>query len=284
MKSVSRMFFLILVLTVVFSSAAAADDLIPLSNNKILSILKDKGYHDMLFFQPSVSERDDINSSSDAYLSELHTYPVIGIQDDAITLFILKKQENEWNLQTVGNSALNRENLSLFQFSMNEDYTSGFHYVDFQYVFENDEETELTLTLMLSDTGTSFFSGMRTGDTTFQLNYDRGITLIFDFAFYGRYSFEVMPKQDLSFEAEKFDFSLLPLSAFDFLEPADFAEGRNRINLFYFPDDTWLPVFSVESGEEIQIFPNDSFRKWVLAYYNHGFFFVHAEELQPAAH
>lgn len=283
MRILKRVLFLAVILTVVLSSIAVADELVPLSNRKMLATLTEQGYHDMVFFQPSINGDDSINSSSESYLSSFNKYPVIGVQNDEIILFIMERQGNDWHLQTINNRAINRDNLSLSQFWMEESYDSlEFRNIYFQYTLENEVGTELTLTLMLCDGGMPYFSRMQTGNADFQLNYERGITLIFDFAFYGRYTFEVIPRDYLPFGADEFDFSRLPLSPYDLLEPAKLASGRNSINLFYFPDDSLSPVLSVESDKTIQVFPNYSSAKWNLAYYRNGFFFVHVEDLQPA--
>jgi len=301
MKMIARLVALIIVIMILPSSVSLADStqrgmaldtdyqMDKLTVKKIQSVFKNTEYKSMKFFQPHFSE-NDFKTFSDS----LNVYPVVGVQGEKITLFIMENQGGKWGIRMASTTALNKDHLSLFDFTIEEDETSDSRNVYFSFTDDRREDDALTtLTLELRNEGISYFSSLDApfaGEYTYvNLYFDDDypeVSVMLDFPGYtdARYSFDVYPLRTISVDAEQFDFSNCPISAYDLLEPAIVTSAKNKVDLYYFPDDTMLPVFSIGADEEIQAFPGKSNADWILIYYRNGFFYAHDEDIEFALH
>ena len=135
------------------------------------------------------------------------------------------------------------------------------------------------MNLQLSDIYPSCFASIHRKNMDLILNYDRGITLQFDFPFLSRCSYEVYPKQYISFKVDEFSFAECPIAIQDFLVPASISSQREGAGLFTFPDDSMEPVLQLSKDENIDVFYQPRMTDWVLVYYKDNLLFAHGDDI-----
>lgn len=280
-KRIAGLILLSMTMLLLPLSANALEQLqsfVPLSNKSIIAVLQNSGYENWYFYQPS-SRETDTDTSSSSYLDPLSTYPIIAFNGNNTCLIVLKKIDNQWMVSSATSQAITRDRFILTGFSIDEHYSEieRIQYVFFDFEDENGEL--LTLNLQLSDIYPSCFASIHRKNMDLILNYDRGITLQFDFPFLSRCSYEVYPKQYISFKVDEFSFAECPIAIQDFLVPASISSQREGAGLFTFPDDSMEPVLQLSKDENIDVFYQPRMTDWVLVYYKDNLLFAHGDDI-----
>lgn len=273
---------LALVLLCLMTLPATADEqtinLVPLSNQELISVLKNSGFDGWAFYQPSARETT-ANTSSGQYLDPQNTYPVIAIRDGNTSLIVLKKANMQWMVSVTNSRALTRKGFVLSGFSMDENH-SGIDNIQYVYFdFEDQAGDSLALSLQLSDIYPSYFSHMRYHGLGFGFNYDRGITLQTDYPFLCRYSYEINPKQANVFNVDGFSFNECPVTVQELFVPATISPKNEVANLFLFPDDAKEPIIQLARNEKIHVASQQPGSDWALVCYSNNLLFIHATDI-----
>ena len=112
-QRLSLVLFILLCITSHVTNASAENiNFIPLSNSKILSIVKKNSGDDWQYFQPSPRETD-VNCSSEAFLKRINIYPILALKDDQNKLILLKKDKGAWKYLAENPLALKRDDFEL---------------------------------------------------------------------------------------------------------------------------------------------------------------------------
>lgn len=273
---------LALVLLSVLTLPAMADEqalkLLPLSNQELVSVLKNSGFDGWAFYQPSARE-STANTSSGQYLDPQNTYPVIAVRDGNTSLIVLKKVNMQWMVSVTNSRALTRKGFVLSGFSLDENHSEpdNIQYVYFD--FEDQAGDSLSLSLQLSDIYPSYFSHIRYRSLGFGLNYDRGITLQTDYPFLCRYSYEINPKQAIVFNVDGFSFNECPVTVQELFVPATISPKNEVANLFLFPDDAKEPIIQLARNEKIHVASQQPGSDWALVCYSNNLLFIHATDI-----
>ena len=271
-------FLLFFSFPLIASAAESSQKLLPLQNEQLLAVLQRSDYKDWNFYQPSARETDTDTSSEHA-LEQLNTFPIVACRNDSICLIILKKANGQWTVSAVNEQALVREGLVLKTFSIDESYSELDRIQSVYFDFEDTAENTLTLSLQLSDIYPSYFSSIYSENVSIILNYDRGITVQFDFPFLFRVSYEISPEQYIPFNVEAFSFSECPLTIEELFVPAFISPQSETASLFAFPDDSMEPVFRLHRGEAIYVVRQQHQTEWALVNYNGNLYFMHENEV-----
>lgn len=271
-------FLVLFALSPIANADEQSQTLLPLSNKSLVSILQYSGYKDWCFYQPAARETDT-NTSSERYLDGISAYPIIACRDNDICLIVLKKINSQWNISITNDQALAHDRFLFKTFSIDENYSNINLMQSVYFDFEDALEDTLTLSLQLSDVYPSYFSSVRYKNMCMILNYDRGITVQYDYPFLCRVSYEINPEPSIPFNADAFSFSNLPLAIEEFFVPSTVSPQDEAAGLFAFPDDSMEPVFLLNRGETIDIIRQQSLTDWLLAHYKGNLYFIRKNDV-----
>lgn len=253
-------------------------NILPLSNKNLISVLQESGYDGWDFYQPSAREFDT-NTSSSHYLDVINAYPIIAINNDDVCLIVLRKTNKQWTVSVTNSRALTREGFILKGFSLDEYHSEVDNIQDVFFDFEDKAGNLLTLNLQLSDIYPSYFAFMQSENMRLVFNYDRGITMQFDFPFIFRCSYEINPKQSIPFNVDEFSFAECPITIQELLVPSSISPHGEVASLFAFPDDSMEPVFQLTQDENIYIIYQQNMSDWVLVFYKDNLLFAHNADI-----
>ena len=278
MKIIFVLIFIFLTFFAPGDVSAQSQTLSALSNKELINMLQNEGLKDYCLYQPTFREIED-NTSKEEYLERINIYPIIFSHDDDLCLIIVKKIESQWKIYAVNKEALIRDGYTLTGFSINEDYFDGDepHYVYFE--FEDGNNNIITLGLQLSSIYPSYFSFVQSQNETVVFNYERGITIQYDFPFIFRVAFEVNPMQYYAFGVEDFSLAECPVTANDLFVRAAIIPKEEEAGLYAFPDYSMEPICYLRYGEMIYTIPQQNAADWTLVRYNGNLYFIDKSEV-----
>lgn len=251
-------------------------NLVPLSNENFSSIIRNAGYKDWWLYQPAARESER-STSNDYDLSIISAYPIVAVQDTAIHLLVLKKQDDEWYVAFVNKTALSQENFQLTSFSLDESYSQTEDMQNVYFEFESNGET-VDLTLMLSNLYPSYFSSIHYQNTTIIMHYDRGISYEISYPSLFSCSYKINPESYIDFRADAFSLQQFLQTMQELLVPATIT-AEKEAGLYMMPDDTANPIITLKSGESIQMIKQENSTDWEMVYYNGNILFVHGTDV-----
>lgn len=266
------------------TSPIAPDGLTKLKSKRLVQIVENEIGEGWTLYQPNGREEEE-NVSSLVNLKEMRFLPVIARKGNQLRLLILRRQDDLWKVSERNDRALMREGWTLHNFSAMGYGNSDSAYIFFDFVDENQKEWNLMLSL--GDNYVSYASYFCSlsyyaegyGITDITMNYDRGLTFLFDAPFYARISYEVDPVQDYSFDVKDFDLATCPLSMQEFLVPAVVACGEEGAGLYIMVQEDIQPILTLADGAVIEAIPQKWERDWTIAYYQGNYLFLKTENV-----
>lgn len=253
--------------------------LVPLSNEKLISIVRQTEYGDWLLYQPDSREETDMNTSTDSILDNVRAYPVVAVQNDEICLIVLEKINAEWRIAHTNESALVRKGLSLVDFSLAVSYSRDIQDVYFDFMSNESNESQVTLFLQLSSIYPSYFSSIHYDNISMVMNYNRGLTYEIYYPFLFSASYEINPIPYIDFGIDEFSLQQFPIRIQELLAPATVVTERSEAGLYIMPDETTDPIISLKNGESINVIMQESTDGWEMAFYGGQILFVHNDDI-----
>ncbi len=271
----------VLCLTLGYASAAAEnEDLIPLANKKLLTLVAKHSGSDWQYFQPA-SRETEVDCSSDAFLRQISVYPVVAFRDGQYKLILLRKENNAWVYAAENAAALMRDQYRLSTFSMDELVSAEDAHLFVYFDFLSPKNEIVSLQLLLNPS----FSFFRSISMFLSEPSQRLVTTLLEpyrgFTFTTDYyptaatcslstSYFVTDGEDRSFSAETFDFQHCPVTLEDLFTPATCQE---EVPLYAAPaTDTLLP-FSLSPGEAVDVILPAENQAWTLIRYQGNLFY-----------
>lgn len=200
-------------------------------------------------------------------------YPIVARRDDRICLIIMRKVNSQWVVSTANEQALVRDELVLKAFSVDEHYSELEHTLYVYFDFEDETGNAVTLSLHLSDIYPSYFSLIHRSNVSMVLNYDRGITVRFDFPFLFSVAYEISPEQYIPFDVDAFSFSDCLLTIEELFAPSLISPQKETAGLYVLPDNSMEPVFHLQQGESITVIRQQLQTDWGLGKLQRQFVF-----------
>ncbi len=118
------------------AAAESSDWMTKLTNKTLIQVVEKEIGKGWTLYQPNPRE-EDTKMSSNSFLKNVKLYPVVARKDDAMQLIILKKVNGKWKVDICNDKALTRPELTIRNFSMDENvsssdtkYTVYFDYLD----------------------------------------------------------------------------------------------------------------------------------------------------------
>lgn len=116
-------------------TASSSDWMTKLTNKTLIQVVEKEIGKGWTLYQPNPRE-EDTKMSSNAFLKNVKLYPVVARKDDTMQLIILKKVKGKWKVDIRNDKALTRPELTIRNFSMDENVSSSdtAYYVYFDYL------------------------------------------------------------------------------------------------------------------------------------------------------
>ena len=257
---------LILILTFIGASASVETEerRTTLSNRTLQTMLSKNGYKGWTLYQPGPREVET-NTSSKSFLKKLDLYPIVAEKNGEIHLIVLRKRNSKWEIKLVNDKALSREGFRMYDFSMDENISSGAETCYYYFDYADAEDNRYCLRLDLSNRFPSYFRFLSLpGEDTesghvyheIVMDYDRNFTFETDISG-GAYRecISVEPWQHHEFGVENYSFANMPLSIRDLTKPAAVKAGAGQTGLYRYPMDHGEPVRTLNEGEPVNIVP-----------------------------
>lgn len=161
-----------------------------------------------------------------------------------------EKSKFQWVVSAANEQALVRDGLVLKAFSVDEHHSELEHALFVYFDFEDENGNTVTLSLHLSDIYPSYFSLIHHFHVSMVLNYDRGITVQFDFPFLFSVAYEISPEQYIPFDVDAFSFSDCPLTIEELFAPSLISPQEETAGLYVFPMIPWNRFFVYNKGNQ----------------------------------
>ena len=161
-----------------------------------------------------------------------------------------EKSKFQWVVSAANEQALVRDGLVLKAFSVDEHHSELEHALFVYFDFEDENGNTVTLSLHLSDIYPSYFSLIHHFHVSMVLNYDRGITVQFEFPFLFSVAYEISPEQYIPFDVDAFSFSDCPLTIEELFAPSLISPQEETAGLYVFPMIPWNRFFVYNKGNQ----------------------------------
>ena len=256
-----------------------------LTNKTLIQVVEKEIGKGWTLYQPNPRE-EDTKMSSNAFLKNVKLYPVVARKDDEMQLIILKKVKGKWKVDVCNDKALTRPELTIRNFSMDENVSSSAteYYVYFDYL---DAEGKLYVLVLELDTefGSRFEevsyhdgSDSEMVSTSIRLNRNYGITISYSYYQSGyTAAYNMHMHEKAKFGADEFQFADVPLQFSDLLTSAVCNAPEEGALLYIAPDTNTLSVAQVHHGDELQVIQQDDHQDWTIVCYQGNYLFIQTE-------
>lgn len=251
-----------------------------LKNREIIQVMKEAGYAGYKFFQPNDFDEYERDTLQKVNVSGFPYFPLIAVKEEKATLIMLKKIEGRWEIQTENSTALNREPLTLNEFSVRIDDEK----IDVLFNFL-DKMNELKSTLCMNinkRTGGGFKSLIvQPGKSSiyqfadiWSVEFNGGYTITYEYISpFIRNSYKVYKiTYESDGDIDNFDLTKVPFSIYELMKKtvvrSDLKINDGKIYARSFPWNESKELFELEEGEEILTEDFDGgmeHREWILA-------------------
>lgn len=266
------------------STSSSSDWMTKLTNKTLIQVVEKEISKGWTLYQPNPRE-EDTKMSSNAFLKNVKLYPVVARKDDAMQLIILKKVKGKWKVDVCNDKALTRPELTIRNFSMDENVSSSdtAYYVYFDYL--DAEEKEYGLVLNLYTEFESVFHDLHYRDddsweapsVTIGFINDRGFELYSYYSGGYKSSYYVYMYGRANFGVAEFQFADVPLHFSDLLTSAVCNAPEEGAPLYIAPDANATPVAQVYQGDELQAIQQNPAGDWAIVCYQGNYLFIKME-------
>lgn len=265
-------------------TASSSDWMTKLTNKTLIQVVEKEIGKGWTLYQPNPRE-EDTKMSSNSFLKNVKLYPVVARKDDTMQLIILKKVKGKWKVAVRNDKALTRPELTIRNFSMDENVSSSDtkYTVYFDYLDAEGKSCELVLELYTEfesvfhdvyyrggDSWESPSVSIRfVNDSGFELYsyYSGGYTSTYHVYMYGKANFGV----------DEFQFADVPLQFSDLLTSAVCNAPEEGAPLYIAPDANATPVAQVHHGDELQAIQQNPAGDWTIVCYQGNYLFMKTE-------
>lgn len=265
-------------------TASSSDWMTKLTNKTLIQVVEKEIGKGWMLYQPNPRE-EDTKMSSNAFLKNVKLYPVVARKDDTMQLIILKKVKGKWKVDIRNDKALTRPELTIRNFSMDENVSSSdtAYYVYFDYLDAEGKSCELVLKLRTEFE--SIFDNLyyHDGDSwespsvSIEFINDRGFEL---YSYYsGGYTstYHVYMYSKANFGVDEFQFADVPLQFSDLLTSAVCNAPEEGAPLYIAPDANATPVAQVHYRDEVQVIQQNPAGDWTIVCYQGNYLFIQTE-------
>lgn len=209
------------------AAAESSDWMTKLTNKTLIQVVEKEIGKGWTLYQPNPRE-EDTKMSSNSFLKNVKLYPVVARKDDAMQLIILKKVKGKWKVDVCNDKALTRPELTIRNFSMDENVSSSDTKYTVYFDYLDAEGKVYVLSLTLYTEFESMFDDLHYLDggvwespsISIEFINDRGFEL---YSYYsGRYTstYHVYMYGKANFGVDEFQFADVPLQFSDLLTSA----------------------------------------------------------------
>lgn len=266
------------------AAAESSDWMTKLTNKTLIQVVEKEIGKGWTLYQPNPRE-EDTKMSSNAFLKNVKLYPVVARKDDTMQLIILKKVKGKWKVAVRNDKALTRPELTIRNFSMDENVSSSdtAYYVYFDYLDAEGKSCELVLKLYTEFE--SIFDNLyyHDGDSwespsvSIEFINDRGFELYSYYSGGYKSSYYVYMYGRANFGVGEFQFADVPLHFSDLLTSAVCNAPEEGAPLYIAPDANATPVAQVHHGDELQAIQQNPAGDWTIVRYQGNYLFIRTE-------
>ena len=266
------------------AAAESSDWMTKLTNKTLIQVVEKEIGKGWTLYQPNPRE-EDTKMSSNSFLKNVKLYPVVARKDDAMQLIILKKVKGKWKVDVCNDKALTRPELTIRNFSMDENVSSSDTKYTVYFDYLDAEGKVYVLSLTLYTEFESMFDDLHYLDggvwesrsVSIEFINDRGFEL---YSYYsGGYTstYHVYMYGKANFGVDEFQFADVPLQFSDLLTSAVCNAPEEGAPLYIAPDANATPVAQVHHGDELQAIQQNPAGDWTIVCYQGNYLFIQTE-------
>ena len=239
------------------AAAESSDWMTKLTNKTLIQVVEKEIGKGWTLYQPNPRE-EDTKMSSNSFLKNVKLYPVVARKDDAMQLIILKKVKGKWKVDVCNDKALTRPELTIRNFSMDENVSSSDtkYTVYFDYLDAEGKVYVLSLTLY----------------TEFESMFDDLYYL--DGGVWESPSVSIEFINDRGFELYSYYSGGYTSTYHVYMYGNAPEEGAP---LYIAPDANATPVAQVHYRDEVQVIQQNPAGDWTIVCYQGNYLFIQTE-------
>lgn len=260
------------------AAAESSDWMTKLTNKTLIQVVEKEIGKGWTLYQPNPRE-EDTKLSSNSFLKNVKLYPVVARKDDAMQLIILKKVNGKWKVDVCNDKALTRPELTIRNFSMDENVSSSDTKYTVYFDYLDAEGKVYVLSLTLYTEFESMFDDLyyldggvwESPSVSIEFINDRGFEL---YSYYsGGYTstYHVYMYGKANFGVDEFQFADVPLQFSDLLTSAVCNAPEEGAPLYIAPDANATPVAQVHYRDEVQVIQQNPAGDWTIVCYQGNF-------------